>query len=93
MQDCKTILSIIENGLLSYANPNYQLIASDENCNTEADDGFDDLYEGLDISCRYNRRPGIHSRRSYASLDPTSMGVDVETETSPMLSVNSESNL
>lgn len=82
-----------QNGLLSYANPNYQLTASDENCNIEADDGFDDLYEGLDIACRINRRPGIHNRRSYATLDPTSMGVDVETETTPMLSINSENNL
>lgn len=82
-----------ENGLLSYSNPNYQLTASDENYNIEADDGFDDLYEGLDIACRVNRRPGIHNRRSYASLDPSSMGVDVEAETAPMLSVNSENNL
>lgn len=84
---------LTENGLLSYANPNYQLTASDENCNIEADDGFDDLYEDLDIACRVNRRSGIHNRRSYATLDPSSMGVDVEVETTPMLSINAENNL
>ncbi|KAG8190962.1 hypothetical protein JTE90_010825 [Oedothorax gibbosus] len=79
-----------QNGLFSYSNPNYQL-NSDENCNDEIDGSYDDLYEGLDVACRINR--GIRGRRKYASLDPVSMGVDVDPETIPMLAATEENNL
>ncbi|GFT69932.1 protein Fe65 homolog [Nephila pilipes] len=82
-----------ETELLSYANPNYQLTSSDENCNVEVDGSYDDLYEGLDVSCRVNRRLSIRGRRKYASLDPVSMGVDVDLETIPMLTESTENNL
>ncbi|XP_054721218.1 protein Fe65 homolog [Uloborus diversus] len=82
-----------ESGLLSYANPNYQLNSSDENCNIETIDEYDDLYEGIDIACRVSRRPGIRNRRKYASLDPVSMGVDLDLETTPMLTTDTENNL
>ncbi|PRD28100.1 UNVERIFIED_CONTAM: Amyloid beta A4 precursor protein-binding family B member 2 [Trichonephila clavipes] len=82
-----------ETELLSYANPNYQLTSSDENCNVEVDGSYDDLYEGLDVACRVNRRLSIRGRRKYASLDPVSMGVDVDLETIPMLTESTENNL
>ncbi|GBL79599.1 hypothetical protein AVEN_18161-1 [Araneus ventricosus] len=79
--------------LLSYANPNYQLTSSDENCNIEVGGSYDDIYEGLDVACKINRRLSIRGRRKYASLDPVSMGVDVDLETVPMLTTNAENNL
>ncbi|GIY86102.1 protein Fe65 homolog [Caerostris darwini] len=82
-----------ETDLLSYANPNYQLTSSDENCNIEIDGSYDDLYEGLDVACKINRRLSVRGRRKYASLDPVSMGVDVDLETVPMLTANTENNL
>ncbi|CAL1263612.1 unnamed protein product [Larinioides sclopetarius] len=85
--------SDVETDLLSYANPNYQLTSSDENCNIEVDGSYDDIYEGLDVACKINRKLSIRGRRKYASLDPVSMGVDVDLETVPMLTTNAENNL
>nr|XP_042895771.1 protein Fe65 homolog isoform X1 [Parasteatoda tepidariorum]XP_042895772.1 protein Fe65 homolog isoform X1 [Parasteatoda tepidariorum] len=69
------------NGFLSYANPNYQRVPSDENCNVE----IDDLYE--ELNGRINHKTGVRSRRKYANLEPSSMGVDLHLE-----SENSESS-
>ncbi|KAL0273351.1 UNVERIFIED_CONTAM: hypothetical protein PYX00_006040 [Menopon gallinae] len=80
----------LENGLLSYENPNYHLDPArlDDALNSNLVDNVeDDLYEEiiseLDTVCNLSGRirsgPGSEGRKSYASLDISSMGVDVNT--------------
>lgn len=84
------MLIVIENGLLSYENPNYHLdparLDDALNSNTAAD-LYEELYQELDAVCNISSggrsAPGGKSqgpppgRRSYASLDIGSMGVDI----------------
>uniref|UniRef100_A0A0P4VWF5 Putative amyloid beta a4 protein-binding family b member 2-like isoform x3 n=1 Tax=Rhodnius neglectus TaxID=72488 RepID=A0A0P4VWF5_9HEMI len=72
----------LENGLLSYENPNYHLPRLDDALNSNTDmsvSGYRDLlYTELEAICR----PGSttnNSRKSYATLDIGSMGVDLNT--------------
>uniref|UniRef100_A0A146LW99 Amyloid beta A4 protein-binding family B member 2 n=1 Tax=Lygus hesperus TaxID=30085 RepID=A0A146LW99_LYGHE len=69
----------LENGLLSYENPNYHLPNLDDaiNSNTDVSMYRDLLYSELETICRPNATS--HGRKSYASLDLGSMGVDLNT--------------
>ncbi|CAG9859848.1 unnamed protein product [Phyllotreta striolata] len=75
----------LENGLLSYENPNYRLGPSnrlDDALNSNTDNIYENIYQELDDIC--NMGHGVKgsitsnaSRKTYATLDITSMGVDV----------------
>ncbi|XP_014294249.1 protein Fe65 homolog [Halyomorpha halys] len=69
----------LENGLMSYENPNYHLPRLDDalNSNTELSTYRDLLYSELEAICR----PPVtsNSRKAYATLDIGSMGVDLNT--------------
>ncbi|XP_044736073.1 protein Fe65 homolog isoform X2 [Chrysoperla carnea] len=83
----------LENGLLSYENPNYHLDPArlDDALNSNTDeDLYEDLYHELDAVCKLsggnnvglNKPPtstGGQGRRNYANLDIGSMGVDITT--------------
>ncbi|CAG9828007.1 unnamed protein product [Diabrotica balteata] len=74
-----------ENGLLSYENPNYRLGPSnrlDDALNSNTESLYEDIYQELDDIC--NMGHGVKgsvttnaSRKAYAALDITSMGVDI----------------
>ncbi|XP_044747644.1 protein Fe65 homolog isoform X2 [Coccinella septempunctata] len=77
----------LENGLMSYENPNYHLDSAklDDalNSNTTDDNLYKDIYQNIDIC---NMVHGIKSslsnnsaRKTYASLGIDSMGVDITT--------------
>lgn len=74
-----------ENGLLSYENPNYHLDPArlDDALNSNTDDLYDELYQELDAVCNLSggrKQAAPNSgRRTYASLDIGSMGVDITT--------------
>ncbi|XP_050508540.1 protein Fe65 homolog isoform X2 [Diabrotica virgifera virgifera] len=75
----------LENGLLSYENPNYRLGPSnrlDDALNSNTESLYEDIYQELDDIC--NMGHGVKgsvttnaSRKAYAALDITSMGVDI----------------
>ncbi|CAH1104122.1 unnamed protein product [Psylliodes chrysocephalus] len=75
----------LENGLLSYENPNYRLGPSnrlDDALNSNTDNLYENIYQELDEIC--NMGHGVKgsittnaSRKAYAALDINSMGVDV----------------
>lgn len=67
----------MENGLLSYENPNYHMPNIDDalNSNTDVSMYRELLYSELETICRPNGTS--HGRKSYASLDLGSMGVDI----------------
>lgn len=69
----------LENGLLSYENPNYHLPRLDDalNSNTELSSYRELLYSELETMCR----PTVttNGRKAYAALDIGSMGVDLNT--------------
>ncbi|XP_060532053.1 protein Fe65 homolog isoform X2 [Cylas formicarius] len=76
----------LENGLLSYENPNYRLGPSnrlDDALNSNTDSIYEDIYQELDDICNMGRTGakaainGGSARKSYASLDVESMGVDL----------------
>lgn len=77
-----------ENGLLSYENPNYHLDPArfDDALNSNSE-LYDDLYQELDSVCNISSKEVLETgasqncpgRRSYATLDLNSMGVDVST--------------
>lgn len=76
----------LENGLLSYENPNYHLDPSrlDDALNSNTDELYEELYQELDDIC--NMGTGMKAplssgpgRKGYASLDIGSMGVDITT--------------
>ncbi|KAL3266605.1 hypothetical protein HHI36_010769 [Cryptolaemus montrouzieri] len=78
----------LENGLMSYENPNYHLDSAklDDalNSNTTDDNIYEDIYQNIDDIC--NMVHGIKSslsngsaRKTYASLGIDSMGVDITT--------------
>ncbi|CAH0560243.1 unnamed protein product [Brassicogethes aeneus] len=91
----------LENGLLSYENPNYRLGPSNRlddalNSNTE-NSLYEDIYQELDDICNMGHglkggapMSGNAGRKAYAALDIGSMGVDVTT--GPLTQINS-SNL
>lgn len=79
-----------ENGLLSYENPNYHLDPArlDDALNSNLissveDDLYEEIISELDTVCNLSGRgrpgSGSEGRKSYAALDITSMGVDVNT--------------
>lgn len=81
---------ISENGLLSYENPNYHLDPArlDDALNSNLissveDDLYEEIISELDTVCNLSGRgrpgSGSEGRKSYATLDITSMGVDVNT--------------
>lgn len=84
------ICVVSENGLLSYENPNYHLdparLDDALNSNTAAD-LYEELYQELDAVCNLSsaqsgggkQQAPAPGRRSYASLDIGSMGVDITT--------------
>lgn len=66
----------LENGLLSYENPNYHIPTLDDAINSNTDVSMCDLlYSELDAICR--PLGPSQGRKSYASLDLGSMGVDI----------------
>ncbi|XP_052122589.1 protein Fe65 homolog isoform X2 [Frankliniella occidentalis] len=72
----------LENGLLSYENPNYHLLHEDQlNSNTEEDLlYYEHLYAELSQRAQQGVTPGqddAAARRNYKNLDIGSMGVDV----------------
>nr|XP_023021128.1 protein Fe65 homolog isoform X3 [Leptinotarsa decemlineata] len=77
----------LENGLLSYENPNYHLGPSsrlDDALNSNTENIYEDIYQELDDIC--NMGHGVKgpitsnaSRKTYAALDIGSMGVDIST--------------
>ncbi|KAG5881121.1 hypothetical protein JTB14_032296 [Gonioctena quinquepunctata] len=77
----------LENGLLSYENPNYHLGPSsrlDDALNSNTENIYEDIYQELDDIC--NMGHGVKgpitsnaSRKAYAALDIGSMGVDINT--------------
>uniref|UniRef100_A0A0A9X2N4 Amyloid beta A4 protein-binding family B member 2 n=1 Tax=Lygus hesperus TaxID=30085 RepID=A0A0A9X2N4_LYGHE len=69
----------LENGLLSYENPNYHLPNIDDalNSNTEISSYRQFLYSELETMCRSPATS--NGRKTYASLDIGSMGVDITT--------------
>lgn len=96
----------IENGILSFTNPNYHLDPSDVNSNPEpiidsdsSDHTFDELYEELDAVCRFSNKSSIKSRHNYAKLDTVSMGVEPNPdpltglENTPLLKSDIENNI
>lgn len=96
----------IENGILSFTNPNYHLDPSDVNSNPEpiidsdsSDHTFDELYEELDAVCRFSNKSSIKSRHNYAKLDTVSMGVEpnpdplTDLENTPLLKSDIENNI
>lgn len=73
-----------ENGLLSFENPNYHLDAArlDDalNSNESGSSLYDELYQELVAGRVNNEMTGgtrVQGRRTYATLDIGSMGVDV----------------
>ncbi|XP_076273871.1 protein Fe65 homolog isoform X3 [Rhynchophorus ferrugineus] len=78
----------LENGLLSYENPNYHLGPSnrlDDALNSNTDNLYEDIYQELDDICNMGHT-GLKSsvnggtgRKAYAALDVESMGVDITT--------------
>ncbi|KAE8747837.1 hypothetical protein FOCC_FOCC005449, partial [Frankliniella occidentalis] len=71
----------LENGLLSYENPNYHLLHEDQlNSNTEEDLlYYEHLYAELSQRAQQGVTPGqddAAARRNYKNLDIGSMGVD-----------------
>lgn len=75
-----------ENGLLSYENPNYHLDPArlDDAINSNTDDLYEELYQELDDICNIGHSvkgslSGGPGRKTYASLDIGSMGVDINT--------------
>ncbi|XP_048525824.1 protein Fe65 homolog isoform X3 [Dendroctonus ponderosae] len=85
-QDAEDVF--LENGLLSYENPNYHLgpsnrIADALNSNTEK--LYEGIYQELDDICNMGGHTGRSSvnvtagRKAYAALDVESMGVDVNS--------------
>lgn len=85
----------LENGLLSYENPNYHLGPSkrlDDALNSNTDRIYEDIYQELDDICNMGHT-GVKSsvnvttgRKTYAALDVESMGVDITT--GPLASSN-----
>ncbi|XP_017771885.1 PREDICTED: uncharacterized protein LOC108559207 isoform X2 [Nicrophorus vespilloides] len=76
----------LENGLLSYENPNYHLDPArlDDALNSNTDEIYEDLYHELDDICNMGHKvpPPLSSgpnRKTYAALDIGSMGVDITT--------------
>lgn len=80
----------LENGLLSYENPNYHLDPArlDDALNSNLissveDDLYEEIISELDTVCNLSGRgrpgSGSEGRKSYAALNITSMGVDVNT--------------
>ncbi|XP_056648209.1 protein Fe65 homolog isoform X1 [Diorhabda carinulata] len=75
----------LENGLLSYENPNYRLGPStrlDDALNSNTENIYEDIYQELDDICNmgHGGKGSIAtnaSRKAYAALDITSMGVDI----------------
>lgn len=69
----------LENGLLSYENPNYHLPTLDDalNSNTEVSSYRELLYSELETMCRPSAT--TNGRKAYATLDIGSMGVDLNT--------------
>ncbi|XP_030749835.1 protein Fe65 homolog isoform X2 [Sitophilus oryzae] len=78
----------LENGLLSYENPNYHLGPSkrlDDALNSNTENLYDEIYQELDDICNMGHT-GVKSsvnggtgRKAYAALDVESMGVDITT--------------
>ncbi|VEN63171.1 unnamed protein product [Callosobruchus maculatus] len=78
----------LENGLLSYENPNYRLGPTDRlddalNSNTEQNI-YEDIYQELNDICNMGHGvkvpvSGTASRKTYATLDIGSMGVDLNS--------------
>ncbi|XP_065158070.1 protein Fe65 homolog [Atheta coriaria] len=76
----------LENGLLSYENPNYHLdparLDDALNSNNTADEIYEDLYQELDDICNMGHKSAAlvaPNRKTYAALDIGSMGVDINT--------------
>ncbi|XP_071056763.1 protein Fe65 homolog isoform X2 [Onthophagus taurus] len=72
----------LENGLLSYENPNYHLDPTrlDDALNSNTDEIYEELYQELDDICNLGGKlSGNTGRKSYASLDISTMGVDINT--------------
>lgn len=73
----------VENGLLSYENPNYHLDPArlDDALNSNTDEIYEDLYQELDDICNLSVKGGPISsgtgRKAYAALDVGTMGVDI----------------
>ncbi|XP_066258029.1 protein Fe65 homolog isoform X1 [Euwallacea similis] len=83
-QDAEDIF--LENGLLSYENPNYHLGPSkriDDALNSNTESIYEDIYHELDDICNIGHSKGLGctgtGRKAYAALDVESMGVDVNT--------------
>lgn len=73
-----------ENGLLSYENPNYHLDPArlDDALNSNTDEIYEELYQELDDICNLGVKGQLSSsagRKTYASLDIGTMGVDINT--------------
>lgn len=85
----------LENGLLSYENPNYHLGPSnrlDDALNSNTENIYEDIYQELDDICNMGHGvkgalSGNAGRKTYASLDIGSMGVDINT--GPLTQINS----
>lgn len=80
------VYSFVENGLLSYENPNYHLdparLDDALNSNNTADEIYEDLYQELDDICNMGHKSAAlvaPNRKTYAALDIGSMGVDINT--------------
>ncbi|XP_050308122.1 protein Fe65 homolog isoform X2 [Anthonomus grandis grandis] len=78
----------LENGLLSYENPNYHLGPTkriDDALNSNTENLYEDIYQELDDICNMGHTGvkssvnGTAGRKTYASLGVESMGVDVTT--------------
>lgn len=82
----------LENGLLSYRNPNYHLDpARLDEVNSNVEQLYEELFHELDAVCNISARNKAPVRRSYAALDIGSMGVDVST--GPVTTLNDADNL
>ncbi|XP_018326384.1 protein Fe65 homolog [Agrilus planipennis] len=70
----------LENGLLSYENPNYHLDPArlDDALNSNTESLYEELCQELDGLCRQSSNIRVTpNRKTYAALDVGSMGVDV----------------
>lgn len=100
MTQCLYLLTrtgFLENGLLSYENPNYHLDPTriDDALNSNTDI-YEDIYQELDDICNIGHTlkdsltGGGPGRKGYATLDIGTMGVDITS--GPVTHINSSIN-
>ncbi|XP_064214714.1 protein Fe65 homolog isoform X3 [Tribolium castaneum] len=82
----------LENGLLSYENPNYHLdptrIDDALNSNTNL---YEDIYQELDDICNIGHSIKEPGRKAYAALDIGTMGVDITS--GPLTNINDNKSI